>query len=158
MQRGHKHVHFPWLGSILAGLLFMCSLGAQALNPQLDISQYAHTAWKVRDDFTKVSILAIAQTPDGYLWLGGGSGLFRFDGTHFERFHAPSGDQLLSTNIYKTFAAPTGGLWIGYALGGFSFVKDGRVTTYGADPAAMACEERRHKRRFRLIHRTGSDE
>ena len=41
-----------------------------ALSPSLDISQYAHTAWKVRDGSFKGTIVATAQTPDGYLWLG----------------------------------------------------------------------------------------
>jgi hypothetical protein len=40
---------------------------AFAMNPSLDISQYAHTAWMVRDG-------------DGYLWLGTEFGLVRFDG------------------------------------------------------------------------------
>src|SRR5262249_44842096 len=43
---------------------------AFALNPTLDVSQYAHTTWKIRDGFTRGTIQAIAQTPDGYLWLG----------------------------------------------------------------------------------------
>src|SRR5262249_43993125 len=61
-------------------LLFVFSNSASALNPSLDISQYAHTSWKVRDGFLSGSILSIAQTPDGYLWIGTDAGLFRFDG------------------------------------------------------------------------------
>ena len=33
-------------------LLAGCA-GAFALDPSLDVSQYAHTAWKIRDGFTK---------------------------------------------------------------------------------------------------------
>ena len=51
-----------------------------ALNPSLDIGQYGHTAWTARDGFSAGTIFAIAQTPDGYLWLGSEFGLFRFDG------------------------------------------------------------------------------
>jgi hypothetical protein len=40
------------------------------LDPALDLSQYAHTAWKIRDGFSKGFIISIALTPDGYLWLG----------------------------------------------------------------------------------------
>jgi ligand-binding sensor domain-containing protein len=54
--------------------------GAYALNPALDVSQYAHTAWKIREGFTKGAIYAIAQTPDSYLWLSTEFGLLRFDG------------------------------------------------------------------------------
>jgi len=64
---------------MLAGMLIARTC-AFALNPALDVSQYAHTAWKIRDGFAKGSILSIAQTPDGYLWLGTAFGLYRFDG------------------------------------------------------------------------------
>jgi len=46
--------------------LLLCPL-ALALNPSLDVSQYAHQSWKFREGFTKGEIFAIAQTPDGYL-------------------------------------------------------------------------------------------
>lgn len=75
---------------------------------------------------------SLAQTTDGFLWLGGPSGLFRFDGTRFERFHALSGDQLLSTDVYAVSAVPSGGLWVGYAFGGVSFVNNGQVKNYPA--------------------------
>ena len=60
-------------------LLAGCA-GAFALDPSLDVSQYAHTAWKIREGFTKGMIYGMAQTPDGYLWLGTEFGLLRFDG------------------------------------------------------------------------------
>ncbi len=58
-------------------------LGAAPLLAQdssLDVSQYAHTAWTVRDGFFKGAIYTIAQTADGYLWFGKESRLIRFDG------------------------------------------------------------------------------
>ena len=59
-----------------------CSIGTTvlALDPSLRISQHAHTAWTVRDGDFKDPISSIAQTPDGYLWLGTQFGLLRFDG------------------------------------------------------------------------------
>ena len=44
-----------------------CCSFAFALDPALNISQYAHTAWKVGDGFAKGFIYAIALMPDGYL-------------------------------------------------------------------------------------------
>ena len=105
---------------------------ATTLAAQAAVPQVMEQTWGVQQG-APAYIASLAQTADGFLWLGGGSGLFRFDGTHFERFHASSGDQLLSTNIDSVFAPPTGGLWVGYSFGGFSFVKDGRVKNYGAD-------------------------
>jgi len=53
-----------------------------ALDPALDISQYARITWRARNGFSVGSIFAMAQTPDGYLWLGSEFVLFRFDGIH----------------------------------------------------------------------------
>src|SRR5437879_6258291 len=61
---------------LLAGLC-PCAFG---LNPSLQINQYAHKAWTIREGFFKSKVLSIAQTPDGYLWIGTDSGLVRFDG------------------------------------------------------------------------------
>jgi ligand-binding sensor domain-containing protein len=70
-------------GALLALMLLAWGQQAFALNPSLDVSQYAHSAWKIRDGFFKGTIVAIAQTSDGYLWLGSEFGLLRFDGVRF---------------------------------------------------------------------------
>ena len=54
-------------------LLGSCSC-AFALNPTLDVGQYAHTAWKVSQGFFKGVIFSMAQTADLYLWYGTDSG------------------------------------------------------------------------------------
>ena len=71
-------------------LLAVCPC-ACALNPSLDINQYAHNAWTIRDGFFKGVIMSIAQTPDGYLWLGTEFGLRRFDGVRSRSMAATSG-------------------------------------------------------------------
>ena len=87
--------------AILVGVLVAgCGCGF-ALNPSLDISQYAHTAWTVRDGFFKGAIYTIAQTPDGYLWLGTEFGLFRFDGVRSVRWEPPAGQHLPGTDVYS---------------------------------------------------------
>ncbi len=93
-----------------------------------------HESWTFKEDAPE-SVETLAQTTDGYLWLGTPSGLYRFDGVHFELFRSPFGDQLPSTNVSALFAPPTGGLWIGYRFGGFSFLKNGRVTNFVDLPA-----------------------
>jgi signal transduction histidine kinase/ligand-binding sensor domain-containing protein len=92
--------------------------------------QVGHDFWGFKEGAPQ-GPTAIAQTSDGFLWLGSGSGLYRFDGARFELFRSPFGDQLISTNISAMLAPPSGGLWIGYAFGGFSFLVNGRITNYG---------------------------
>ena len=94
-----------------------------------------HDSWTFKDG-APADVACLAQTNDGFLWLGGPNGLFRFDGTRFEPFRSPFGDRLLSTHSYSLFGSPSGGLWVGYVLGGFSFLNNGRVTNYGGGIAS----------------------
>jgi hypothetical protein len=96
--------------------------------------EVGHDFWGFKESAPQ-GVQAFAQTSDGLLWLGTALGLYRFDGTRFELFHSPFGDQLSSTNIYSLFAPESGGLWIGYTIGGFSFLKDGRVKNYAGEIA-----------------------
>jgi signal transduction histidine kinase/ligand-binding sensor domain-containing protein len=113
------------------GILLACCLRASALNPSLDINQYAHTAWTVREGFFKgaISSYAIAQTPDGYLWLGTEFGLLRFDGVRSVPWQPPAGEHLPGGSIRSLVAARDGRLWIGTTRGLASW-KDGKLTHY----------------------------
>src|SRR5262249_52651641 len=102
---------------------------AFALNPALDISQYAHTSWKIREGFVKGTIHAITQTPDGYLWLGTDFGLFRFDGVGAVLWQPPPGQRLLSIAISSLLTTRDGTLWIG-TRNGLASWKDHKLTRY----------------------------
>ena len=78
----------------------------------LAVSQYAHTSWSVRQGFTQDNISSIAQTPDGYLWLGTGRGLYRFDGVR-NVLWKPINEQLRATDVLSLLATRDGSLWIG---------------------------------------------
>src|SRR5215470_7181176 len=112
-----------------AAILLAWCLRALALDPSLDITQYGHTAWKVRDGFTKAVIHSIAQTTDGYLWLGTELGLFRFDGVRVVPWQPPDGQQLPSNYIGPLLVAHDGTLWIGTLKGLVSW-KSGKLTQY----------------------------
>jgi signal transduction histidine kinase/ligand-binding sensor domain-containing protein len=109
-------------------LLAWCP-GAWGLDTGLDVSQYAHTAWRIRDGFTKGVINSIAQTPDGYLWLGTEFGLLRFDGVRAVPWQPPTGERLPDNYIRSLLVARDGALWIG-ALKGLASWKDGKLTVY----------------------------
>ena len=109
-------------------LLALCRC-AFALNPSLDINQYAHNAWTIRDDFFKGVIMSIAQTPDGYLWLGTEFGLLRFDGVRSVPWQPPADEHLPGSEIRALLVPRNGSLWIGTNEGLASW-KDGKLTHY----------------------------
>jgi signal transduction histidine kinase/ligand-binding sensor domain-containing protein len=115
--------------AIVVGILLSWCPDVFALDASLDIRQYAHTAWKVQEGFSKGVIFSIAQTPDGYLWLGTEFGLLRFDGIRNMAWQPPAGERLPSSDIRSVLVARDGRLWIGTTLGLASW-QGGRLTHY----------------------------
>ena len=120
---------------IWLALLLGTSVCASALDPSLDVSQYAHTSWKIREGFTNGTIFTMAQTPDGYLWLGTEFGLVRFDGVQPVRWQPPDGEQLPSNWIDALLVARDGTLWIATDKGLASW-KNGKLTSIRKLPGA----------------------
>jgi signal transduction histidine kinase len=56
---------------------------AYGLDPARALSQFVREEWGVERGFVGGVVRAIAETPDGYLWLGTDQGLVRFDGATF---------------------------------------------------------------------------
>jgi signal transduction histidine kinase/ligand-binding sensor domain-containing protein len=75
--------------------------------------------------------VAIAQTKDGQLWLGGEGGLIRFDGVQFSPWKAPERQPLPDERIYGLLGASDGSLWIGTGSG-LARWKDGHLVTYAS--------------------------
>ncbi len=114
--------------AIVLGLLVAACDCSFALNPSLDLTQYAHTAWTVRGGYSVGTIFAMAQTPDGYLWLASEFGLFRFDGVRFIAWQPPTG-QHLPNKPYSLLVTRDGALWIGTFAGLVSW-NGGKLTGY----------------------------
>jgi ligand-binding sensor domain-containing protein len=75
------------------------------------------------------SPIVIAQTTDGYLWIGTNIGLTRFDGVRFASWRPPAGQRLLDSRIFSLLGARDGSLWIGTGYS-ISRWKDGELVNY----------------------------
>jgi signal transduction histidine kinase/ligand-binding sensor domain-containing protein len=116
--------------AVIAGcMLLVCRADAFALNSGLDVSQYAHASWKVGEGFSEGTIHSIAQTADGFLWLGTEFGLQRFDGVRAVRWEPPPGQRLPSSDIRSLHGGRDGRLWIG-TFRGLASWKDRELTRY----------------------------
>ena len=115
--------------TFLLCLMFVwCCPSASAIDPNQPLAQIYHSAWGAGDGITG-AVMALAQTADGYLWVGTTDGLFRFDGLYFDPYQ-PEAGSFPSASVSALMASPDGGLWVGYTNGGASFLKDGRLTNY----------------------------
>ncbi|MYN24952.1 sensor histidine kinase [Duganella levis] len=98
---------------------------AAAAEVQTPIAMH-HTSWTAREGAPQM-VMTMTQTRDGWLWLGGSNGLFRFDGVRFEPYDRP----LPSAGVAILNAFDDGSLWIGYRYGGVSVLSRGQLRNYG---------------------------
>jgi ligand-binding sensor domain-containing protein/signal transduction histidine kinase len=93
-------------------------------------SQYARSLWKVQDGLPEGTVQALAETQDGYLWIGTTGGLTRFDGTHFVLNGSSTLPIPVVNSIFCLLSAKDGSLWIGTEGGGLIHLTRNSVTAY----------------------------
>lgn len=103
---------------------------ALALDPQKSFGQYVHDAWTSADGLPQNTVMTIAQTLDGYLWLGTEGGLVRFDGVRFTVFDRTNTPEIKNNSVLGLHADKDGSLWIGTYGGGLTRLKDGQFTSF----------------------------
>ena len=117
---------------IWAALLPLCISAQIPLDPAKAIGQYVRDEWTVNQGIPVNSVLAIAQTPDGYLWLGTEAGLLRFNGLTFTVFDRHNTPALLSNEVRALLVGHDGALWIGTHGGGVTRLIRGHFDTFSS--------------------------
>ncbi|HSU59385.1 MAG TPA: two-component regulator propeller domain-containing protein [Bryobacteraceae bacterium] len=100
------------------------------LDPSKSVRQFHQDVWGTLQGLPQNTVPAIAQTNDGYLWLGTELGLVRFDGLHFTVFDKTNTPELKSNKIDALLAAGDGDLWIGAIGGGLTVLSKGTFKTF----------------------------
>jgi len=97
----------------MAGVAAVCfAISASAIDPNRAVRQYLHDYWGTERGFPGGAISAIAQTPDGYLWIGTDKGLVRFDGLNFRQFEQANSGSVAIGAVRTLMADAQGNLWI----------------------------------------------
>jgi PAS domain S-box-containing protein len=96
------------IGCMLASLL----TDARALGPNHLPSQYVRERWTTDTGFPGGAVNGIAQTADGYLWIGTDRGLISFDGFNFKTVSFTSITTAPSVSILQLLTDARGTLWI----------------------------------------------
>ena len=81
---------------------------APTANPHYVVARFG-----TKEGLPQNTVLTMAQTQDGYLWVGTLAGLARFDGRRFTTFDPNNTPGLKSGRIIKLFEDHRGTLWIG---------------------------------------------
>ncbi len=111
-------------------LLLSAAMPVSAGDHVRHLSQYAHSAWRIRDGSLSGAPAAVTQTADGYVWIGTSTGLFRFDGVRFVPLaSADTTPPFTPTSVYSVLGGHDGSLWFGTGLN-LARVKDGELVDY----------------------------
>ena len=95
------------------GFIALCGLVTFPPTCVADVAEdYFTDVWTSENGLPDSSVTAIAQTPDGYLWIGTYNGLVRFDGVRFVAFDPANTPELTHARIRKLFVDSRGTLWI----------------------------------------------
>jgi ligand-binding sensor domain-containing protein/signal transduction histidine kinase len=97
-----------------------------------DAPAYSRRVWRSADGLPEDFAQSLAQTQDGYLWIGTSGGLARFDGVSFVVFNRENTPAFLDDSVYSLLVARDGTLWAGTEGGGLVRYKDGRFRVFGA--------------------------
>ena len=101
------------LGCAFAALAGVCfAVSAFAVDPTRNVSQYVHDSWGTERGWPGGSITAIAQSSDGYLWIGTDKGLVRFDGLSFHQVQLAYPDPIWIGPVRTFIVDASDNLWI----------------------------------------------
>ncbi|MCU1386170.1 MAG: two-component system sensor kinase, partial [Acidobacteria bacterium] len=127
-----------WRWLCFAGSVLIAAAPADAIDADKPLIEYTHTVWTRKDGIPSAFIDAIAQTPDGYLWLATADGLVRFDGVRFVHWRPKTGHTALLGVVRSLCVARDGSLWIGTAAGLVGQIRGDDLTALSVGAPAEA--------------------
>jgi ligand-binding sensor domain-containing protein len=113
-------------------LMLTNGVAVMALDPNRGLREFGRQVWLSENGLPQNTVQAIAQTGDGYIWIGTQEGLARFDGVKFDIFDKKNTPALKSNDIRSLLAAHDGALWIATSFG-LVRRQNGQFTTFTAN-------------------------
>src|SRR4051794_3828839 len=131
MRTEHHGRGLAWLRWAMA---LACTVaftpGSVAADATNRVSRYGVRIWQAEDGLPQNSVFSIAQTRDGYLWVGTHDGLVRFDGVRFVGLDEKVAPELKHGWITALCATGDGSLWIACDGSGLFQMKGGNITHF----------------------------
>ena len=115
----------------LAGLLvLLCLLPVATSAQDKPLSAFYRETWTTRQGLPHNQVNAIAQSPDGYLWLGTWEGLVRYNGLEFHVFDRANTSELKDNGIRSVRVSEDGAVVVGTSRGGVTIKRGDRWRTW----------------------------
>lgn len=96
------------------------------VDPTGDGEGYAAVVYNNTNGLPTSEANAIAETKEGFLWIGSYSGLIRYDGSTFERIDSTTG----VTSVVSLYVDSKERLWIGTNDNGVAYMEKGKINFY----------------------------
>lgn len=93
-------------------------------------SDFVITKWTTEKGLPQNTVTSIAQTPDGYLWIGTFGGLARFDGFRFVSFDSTNLPGFTDNRVLSLYCDSNGSLWIGSDNGAVFLLLGNRLLAF----------------------------
>lgn len=117
-----KQIILKW--TFISTLFCALSLWVYSQSPK-SIGSFQHKMWTIDEGLPMNTVMSIAQTKDGYLWLGTETGVAQFDGVKFENFNHENTPAFTNDIILALMVDRSGRLWIIPRGGGVIRFQDG---------------------------------
>jgi ligand-binding sensor domain-containing protein/signal transduction histidine kinase len=102
----------PFLIAVLWFAPLVSWSSAHAVDSTRNIERYVRERWSADQGFPSGTVTALAQSKDGYLWIGTDKGLIRFDGSSFRSFPQASPSAVPIGPVQAMTADANGYLWV----------------------------------------------
>ena len=122
------HTQTMIISACVAVLLIGVPAGL-AVEPTTPLANLGRQVWAMESGLPQNTVQALAQTRDGFVWLGTEAGLVRFDGIGFQVFDRNSNPALPGNDVCCLLEAQDGALWVGTGEG-LARWKDGEIKAY----------------------------
>jgi ligand-binding sensor domain-containing protein len=115
---------------IISNTFWAASATAQSMSRNDVFGRYQQVIWQDRDGLPQNTVVAIATTRDGYLWIGTYEGAVRFDGVRFTLFNPSTTTGIGNSFVTSLLEGRDGNLWLATYGGGVSRLSGGRFTQF----------------------------
>ena len=135
-------VEFPLIGLLFAAIISTGSAHADPSERWAKLADPVFQHYTPDNGLPNLSVTALAQDGDGFIWVGTQDGVARWDGYRFRSYKPDHKDPaaLPDNSIARLHVDPRGRLWIGMSAGGLARYdrnRDGFVT-YAATPNGLS--------------------
>ena len=100
-----------------------------AVDPVYSSDNYAAVLYNNTNGLPTSEANALAQTSDGFIWIGSYSGLIRYDGNTFDRVDSTTG----IASVICLFVDSMDRLWIGMNDNGLAMMEPGKIHMWGKE-------------------------